>query len=76
MAIDNKQPVHPSRGRLRISVEVLQPRQREVIVDPASRRDSDNPVARQIVKPGGDEDLAREDKKGWDYAPCRSDALY
>jgi hypothetical protein len=76
MAIDNKQPVHPSRGRLRMSVEVLQPRQREVIVDPASRRDSDNPVARQIVKLGGDEDLACEDKKGWDYAPCRSDALY
>jgi hypothetical protein len=76
MAIDNKQPVHPSRGRLRISVEVLQLRQREVIVDPASRRDSDNPVARQIVKPEGDKDLAREDKKGWDYAPCRSDALY
>jgi hypothetical protein len=58
-----------------MSVEVLQPRQREVIVDPASRRDSDNPVARQIVKPG-DKDLAREDKKGWDYAPCRSNALY
>jgi hypothetical protein len=64
MAIDNKQPVHPSRGRLRMSVEVLQPRQREVIVDPASRRDSDNPVARQIVKLGGDKDLACEDKKG------------
>jgi hypothetical protein len=59
-----------------MSVKVLQPRQREVIVDPASRRDSNNLVARQIVKPGGDKDLAREDKKGWDYAPCRSDALY
>jgi hypothetical protein len=76
MAVDNKQPVRPSRGRLCMSVEVLQPRQREVVVDPASRRDSDNPVARQIVEPGGDEDLAREDKKGWDNASCRSDALY
>jgi hypothetical protein len=47
-----------------MSVEVLQLRQREVIVDPASRRDSDNPVTRQIVKLGGDKDLAREDKKG------------
>jgi hypothetical protein len=46
MAVDNKQPVRPSRGRLRIGIEVLQPRQREVVVDPASRRDSNNPVAR------------------------------
>jgi hypothetical protein len=46
IAVDNKQPVRPSRGRLCMGVEVLQPRQREVVVDPASRRDSDNPVAR------------------------------
>jgi hypothetical protein len=47
-----------------MSVEVLQLRQREVIVDPASRRDSNNLVTRQIVKLGGDKDLTREDKKG------------
>jgi hypothetical protein len=64
IAIDNKQPVYSSRGRLCISVKVLQLRQREVIVNLASRRDSNNPVARQIVKLGGDKDLAREDKKG------------
>ena len=64
IAVNNKQPVRPSRGRLRISVEMLKPRQREVVVNPASRRDSNNLVARQIVKLGGDKDLAREDKKG------------
>jgi hypothetical protein len=46
MAVDNKQPVCPSRGRLRMGVEVLEPRQRNVVVDPASRRDRNNPVAR------------------------------
>jgi hypothetical protein len=29
-----------------MSVEVLEPRQRDVVVSPASRRDSNNPVAR------------------------------
>jgi Holliday junction resolvase RusA-like endonuclease len=46
VAVNNKQPICPSRGRLRMSVEVLKPRQRNVIIIPASRRDSDNPVAR------------------------------
>jgi Holliday junction resolvase RusA-like endonuclease len=46
MAVNNKQPIRPNRGRLRISIEVLKLREREVVVDPASRRDSDNLVAR------------------------------
>jgi hypothetical protein len=29
-----------------MSIEVLKPRQRNVVISPASRRDSDNPVAR------------------------------
>jgi hypothetical protein len=46
IAVDNEQPICPSRGCLRISVEVLKPRYRDVVVNPASRRDRDNPVAR------------------------------
>jgi Holliday junction resolvase RusA-like endonuclease len=46
MAVDNEQPICPSRGRLRMSVKVLKPRQRDVVISPASKRDSDNLVAR------------------------------
>jgi len=46
MAVNDKQPICPNRGRLRMSIEVLKPREREVVVDLASRRDSDNPIAR------------------------------
>ena len=46
MAVNNKQPIYSSRGRFRIGVEVLKPRQGEVVVNPASRRDSDNLIAR------------------------------
>jgi hypothetical protein len=45
MAVNDKQPICPSRGRLRMSIEVLKPREREVVVDPASRRDSNNLIA-------------------------------
>jgi Holliday junction resolvase RusA-like endonuclease len=46
MAVNNKHPVRPSRRRLRIGIEVLKLRKREVVVDPASRRDSDNLITR------------------------------
>jgi hypothetical protein len=46
MAINNKQPVRPSRGRLCIGVEVLKLRKRELVVDPASIRNTNNLVAR------------------------------
>jgi hypothetical protein len=59
-----------------MGVEVLKPRQRDIVVGSASRRDCNNPVARQASEPGGDKDLACKDKEGWDNAPCRSDALY
>lgn len=64
MAVNNKQPVRPSRRRLCISVKVLKLRQRKVVITLASRRDCDNPIARQITKLGGDEDLACKDKEG------------
>jgi hypothetical protein len=33
MAINNKQPIRLSRGRLYISVKVLKPRKRELIIN-------------------------------------------
>jgi hypothetical protein len=64
VAVNNKQPVRSSRGRLCISVKVLKLCQREVVVNPASRRNSNNPIARYICKLGGNKDLARKDKEG------------
>jgi hypothetical protein len=64
MAVDNEQPICPSRGCLRMGVEVLKPRQRDVVISLASRRDCNNPVARQTSEPGGDKDLACKDKEG------------
>jgi hypothetical protein len=46
MAVNNEQLICLSRGCLRMGVEVLEPRQRDLVIDPASRRDSNNPVAR------------------------------
>ena len=46
MAVDNKQTIYPNRGRLCMCIKVLKLRKREVIVDLASRRDSNNLVAR------------------------------
>ena len=46
MAVNNEQPICSSRERFRMGVEVLKLRQGEVVVDLASRRDSDNPIAR------------------------------
>jgi hypothetical protein len=77
MAVDNEQPMCPSRGRLRMGVEVvLEPRQRDVVISPASRTDSSNLVAGYTSEPRGDKNLAYKDKEGWDGAPYRSDALY
>jgi hypothetical protein len=36
MAVNNKQPICLSRGYLRMSVEVLKPRYRDVVISPAS----------------------------------------
>jgi hypothetical protein len=58
MAVDNKQLICPSRGRLRMGAKVLRPRQRDVVISPASRRDGNNTVARQASEPGGYKDLA------------------
>jgi hypothetical protein len=46
MAVNNKQPIRPSRGRLYIGVKVLKPRKRELIINPASIRNTNNPVTR------------------------------
>jgi hypothetical protein len=58
-----------------MSIKVLKPRQRELVVDLASSRDSYYLVARQISVPGQDKDLACKDKEGWYNAPRRSNAL-
>jgi hypothetical protein len=63
MAVNNKQPVGPSRGRLCIGVKVLQLRQRKLVVNLASSRNSYYLVARQISVLGRDKDLACKDKK-------------
>jgi hypothetical protein len=42
MAVNNKQPIRLSRGRLCIGVEVLKPRQRNIVISLASKRDSNN----------------------------------
>jgi hypothetical protein len=65
VAVDDKQPVDASRGRLRMAVEVLGPRQRDVVIGPAGRRDSNNSVARYTSEPGGDRNLACKDNARW-----------
>jgi hypothetical protein len=46
MAVNDEQPICSSREYLCMGVKVLEPRQGEVIVNPASRRDSNNPIVR------------------------------
>jgi hypothetical protein len=46
MAVNNKQPICPNKGRLCMCIKVLKLREREVVVDLASRRDSNNLIAR------------------------------
>ena len=55
---------------------MLKLRKREVVTDLASRRDSNNLVARYIYKLGGNKDFPYKNKEGQDNAPYRRDALY
>jgi hypothetical protein len=46
VAVNNKQPVCPSRGSLRIGVKMLKLRYRKVVISLASRGDADNLIIR------------------------------
>jgi hypothetical protein len=63
IAVNNKQPIRSSRDCLYIGVKVLKLRYRNVVISLASRRDSNNLVARETSKLGGDKDLACKDKE-------------
>ena len=75
MAVHNQQPVCTHTTRLSVGIKVLQPGKTKLVRRPAVRTDFDDPVSGQIVKPGRDQDLAREDKKGWQSLAFGADSL-
>ena len=56
-------------------IKILKLRKRKVVVNLASRRDSNNLIAKQTCELGGNKDLPCKDKEGRDNAPCRRGAL-
>ena len=77
VTVKNQQAMAANKPPLCILVKVFQPLNTKLICCPASLRDPNNPILRQIflLVLSGEVVLAGEDDKGWNRPPRRVNAL-